>query len=87
MICTRLAFKRCWLNLGFESLGVSLSRQGIDCNKEGNVVGLSLEANNLAGSLPAEISLLNSLSHLTLDSNQIEGTLPSELGLLTALGE
>lgn len=77
-----------WISpLGWNSEIYECYWEGIECNEEGNVVGLSLEANNLAGSLPAEISLLSSLSHLTLDSNQIQGTLPSELGLLIALGE
>jgi hypothetical protein len=77
-----------WISpLGWNSEIYECYWEGIECNEKGDVIGISLEANKLEGSLPAEISLLSSLSHLTLDSNQIQGTLPSEIGLLTALGE
>jgi Leucine-rich repeat (LRR) protein len=53
--------------------------------KDGHVVSLSLSANNLSGSLPAELSDLTYLETLNLQSNAIEGSLPSDLGRLTNL--
>ncbi|GAA3767701.1 leucine-rich repeat domain-containing protein [Flavobacterium ginsengiterrae] len=53
--------------------------------KDGHVVSLSLSANNLSGTLPAEISDLVYLETLNIQSNAIEGSLPSDLGRLTNL--
>lgn len=53
--------------------------------KDGHVVSLSLAANNLSGTLPAELSGLTYLETLNLQSNAIEGSLPSDLGRLANL--
>ncbi|OIV41161.1 leucine-rich repeat domain-containing protein [Flavobacterium johnsoniae] len=53
--------------------------------KDGHVVSLSLAANNLSGTLPAELSDLVYLETLNLQSNAVEGSIPSDLGRLTNL--
>ena len=59
------------------------------CNKEGGMVHLELDLNNLGGSLPAELGLLSStLNTITLQggpSSYLQGTLPAEFGYLTHL--
>jgi len=46
---------------------------------------INLSHNNLGGSIPSELALLNSLTHLRLDGNKLQGTVPSEIGSLTSL--
>lgn len=53
--------------------------------RDGHVVSLSLAANNLSGTLPAELSDLAYLETLNLQSNAVEGSIPSDLGRLTNL--
>ncbi|MCB0278035.1 MAG: hypothetical protein KDD94_00930, partial [Calditrichaeota bacterium] len=49
------------------------------------VTGLALPANNLDGTLPAEIGDLNELIVLDLRSNQLSGEIPAEIANLTKL--
>ena len=46
---------------------------------------LSLESNNLSGTIPAGIGLATSLASLLLDLNHLTGTLPDELTRLTLM--
>ena len=48
---------------------------------------LSLDNNNLAGSIPTEIGTMVNLEQLRLAGNSFNGGLPSNLGLLKRLGE
>jgi Leucine-rich repeat (LRR) protein len=61
---------------------------GIQCDKNGYVVAIRLEQNNLSGSFPAEIALLqNSLLHLDISGNMVhnEGEDLRWIGNLTQL--
>jgi len=57
---------------------------GIFC-REGRVTQVSLDNNNLDGSIPPGIAELTELSILTLPQNNLIGTIPSELGNLSKL--
>lgn len=57
---------------------------GVKC-ANGMVVELSLENNNLTGSIPSEIQHLTSLVQLDLYGNALTGSIPSEIGMLTRL--
>jgi hypothetical protein len=54
-------------------------------NGEDHVTKLSLIANNLTGSIPAEISGLTRLEYLSLDHNHLSGPIPQEITTLTGL--
>ncbi|NDY94376.1 DUF11 domain-containing protein, partial [Wenzhouxiangella sp. C33] len=75
-----------WANntgwLGAE--GTECSWFGVTC-ANGSVTGISLNANGLAGVIPAELSQLTDLQLLRLDSNQLSGPIPAELSQLTDL--
>ena len=69
-------------------MGTPCLRHGIRCDVGGNVLGVFLGRNNLAGTLPPAFfmsPLFNTLTHLKLDMNAIGGTLPREIGLLKSL--
>jgi hypothetical protein len=54
--------------------------------RDNRVVGLNFSGGNqLLGSIPAELSQLDSLKWLFLSDNQLSGRIPSELGQLTNL--
>lgn len=55
------------------------------CNDQGTFTVLSVNRNNLRGSLPRELALLTSLRVLDVELNSIQSEIPSELGLLTNL--
>jgi Leucine Rich Repeat. len=58
---------------------------GVNCNDEGEVIGLELVSNNLVGELTNDISRLTSLRDLNLGSNGITGSLPDSLSLINSL--
>ena len=60
---------------------------GVDTDTAGNVVGLSLEGNNLDGRIPPELGDLVDLRHLNLSDNELGGGIPIELGHLKNLRE
>eukprot|EP01083_Nonionella_stella_P263938 895961_1 len=47
-----------------------------------NVIGIDLNHNNLAGTLPSEIGDFSKLTSLILSNNAIHGPIPSEIGNL-----
>lgn len=58
---------------------------GVQVNRKGRVVRLDLQANNLAGSLPASIGELTELRYLNLKQNRLTGDLPEEIANLESL--
>jgi len=57
---------------------------GLKCTN-GIVTTLSLDDNNLSGSIPVETGLLTQLTQLNLHNNILAGSIPSEIGQLTQL--
>jgi len=49
---------------------------GVLCDEKSSIVGLNLTENNLAGSIPVDITLLSSLLSLDLSGNALSGSLP-----------
>lgn len=58
---------------------------GVYCNGNGRVAQLYLYANNLVGTLPAEIGDLTSLYELDLSGNQLSGLLSTAISHLSGL--
>ena len=58
---------------------------GVTTNAEGRVTRLVLRENGLSGSIPPELSTMDSLQELILDSNQLSGLIPPVLGNLENL--
>jgi len=61
--------------------------QAADACAEGLVVSLTLEANNMKGTIPLETSLLSTLGSLNMRENLLTGFLPTTLGEMTLLRE
>ena len=61
------------------------SWHGIVCNSDNVVVSIDLTKNNLSGSLPSAIGLLDTLVGLSLESNSLTSTIPTDLGTLPKL--
>ena len=76
-----------WTNktnwLGAE--GTECSWYGVQCDGDENVTQLSLERNNLVGSIPEEIGDLSTLQLLLMGGNQLSGTIPSSIAQLDNL--
>ncbi len=60
---------------------------GVNTNREGRVVGLSLIDNALDGPIPPELGNLTGLGLLSLIDNALRGPIPPELGNLASLEE
>jgi len=58
---------------------------GISCNAQNRVAEIALENNNLTGSIPPEIGLLDQLENLNLSQNNLTSEIPKEIGNLTKL--
>ncbi len=58
---------------------------GVQTNSRGRVIGLDLEGNGLAGTIPAGLGNLDSLETLELGRNELTGALPASLGELSNL--
>ncbi len=58
---------------------------GVTTDSEGYVYSLSLNDNNLTGTIPAQIGDLSKLSYLYLCNGDIRGVIPKEIGCCTEL--
>ena len=58
---------------------------GVDTDRNGRVMRLSLGDNNLAGPIPSVLGGLTNLQVLNLEGNQLSGAIPLELGRLAQL--
>jgi hypothetical protein len=58
---------------------------GVTCDGE-RVTEVSLEDNNLVGTIPSELEGLRVLTNLTLSKNKIYGVIPFSIGKMTKLG-
>jgi hypothetical protein len=66
--------------------GTECSWHGVDCSEGGtSVILITLDANELAGSIPPELGHLSNLTYLSLRENQLSGSLPAALGELGSL--
>ncbi len=61
--------------------------KGIVCNKNEGVRYINLANNNLVGTIPEELALLEQLERLDLSSNDLRGTIPDALWSLANLTE
>ena len=59
--------------------------QGVRYNDEKGVVGLSLQSNNLTGTIPSSFYKLTSLTYIYLGDNKISGIIPQDINRLSAL--
>lgn len=74
-----------WLRAdGWLESGDPCTWEGVTC-ESGQVVGLSLPHNRLAGPLPTDIGLLAHLRHLDLSDNRLTGRIPAAMGNLRHL--
>ena len=60
---------------------------GVETDGDGRVVGLSLDDNNLRGTIHSSIGMLDRLVTLDLGKNWLTGTIPAEVGKLSLLRE
>ena len=58
---------------------------GNECNKEGSLVQISMESNNLRGEIPPELSKLTKLEILALEKGGLTGCIPESIGELNHL--
>ena len=58
---------------------------GVTTDEAGRVIGLELESNNLAGSIPPDIEHLGELRRLIVNKNTLTGEIPPEIGNLSKL--
>lgn len=79
-------YKKPWTTMeGWMSDANVCDWYGITCNENNEVITISLENNNLLGSIPTQLALLDHLSRFELDENGITGTIPTEIGRLRNL--
>ncbi|MFC5044800.1 T9SS type A sorting domain-containing protein [Aquimarina hainanensis] len=64
--------------------GDAVNWYGITLNGEGKVTEISLSYNNLEGSIPTELAMLDQLEKVSLHNNKLKGGLP-DLNALTVL--
>ena len=78
-----------WRNAGdtdFNDPGTECTWWGVVCNPAGTAVEvLAFLANNLTGTIPAEIGNLTHLENITMAENNLRGQIPAEIGSLTNL--
>jgi len=58
---------------------------GLGCNEEDFVVRIEMEQNGVAGTLPIELSRIQTLRNLVLEEGILTGTIPSELSEIKSL--
>jgi len=74
-----------WKNKrGWNVTNTPCSWYQVTCNG-GHVSWISLDSNQLSGTLPPELGNLSNLTLLLLDSNELSGEIPQELGQLSRL--
>ena len=73
-------------NSGWLDTNTPCNWYGVTCSA-GHVTELSLDWNQLSGSIPPEVGNLTNLQYLYLRSNQLSGSIPPQLGNLTNLQE
>jgi len=76
-----------WTNkTGWETatLDTECTWSGVTCDG-GQVTKVSLNSNQLSGTIPSELANLSNLVELSLYLNQLTGSIPSELGSLSNL--
>lgn len=61
--------------------------EGIGCNQQDLIRSISLQSNNLGGTIPTELALMTTLRIIQLGSNRLSGTLPTEIFTLRDLVE
>jgi hypothetical protein len=71
-----------WLSASDEC---SWNVKAASCDMHGHISVLSLSDNNLAGSIPDELSLLADLENIFMNDNNITGTLPKSMFTLNKL--
>ncbi|GKY92920.1 hypothetical protein MPSEU_000261000 [Mayamaea pseudoterrestris] len=76
---------RSWLNTsGWLSSDDECTWYGVKCVGKA-LTSLQLTSNQLIGTLPDELSVLNKLQTLSLNNNALQSTIPTAIGLLTSL--
>ena len=74
-----------WIdNAGWLVTDTPCSWYGVGCDS-GHVWSVSLNSNNLTGTIPADLEDLQELIDLTLNDNELTGTIPTQLGNLSDL--
>jgi Leucine-rich repeat (LRR) protein len=58
---------------------------GIVCNEDNQVTQIRWEHRDYTGTIPTEIRILSTLTHLDLSNNHLEGPIPEDLYRLTDL--
>ena len=58
---------------------------GVNTDSDGRVIEISLDNNNLSGSIPPKLGDLSNLARLDLSDNALAGIIPPELGALSNL--
>jgi len=58
---------------------------GVVCDPRGHIVELFLNNNQLRGSIPATIGILDDMYEMSLDSNQLSGSIPATIGNIYGL--
>jgi len=58
---------------------------GLGCNEDDFVTRIEMEQNGVAGTLPVELSRLQTLRNLILEEGILTGTIPSKLGEIRSL--
>lgn len=69
----------------FLSSSIECEWAGISCNTDACVTEIEFEENNLVGTIPSELGLLNELVIWGMERGNLTGTIPSEMGQLEKL--
>jgi len=54
-------------------------REGIGCTRDGRVLDITLERNNLTGSLPGELGFLSEMKYFSIVQNSVTGKMPARV--------
>jgi Leucine-rich repeat (LRR) protein len=72
-------------NKGWMSSNSVCTWQYVRCDEANSIVELTLETNQLSGTIPSSLGQLTNLRSFDLYNNKLSGTIPSSLGQLTNL--